>query len=67
MNLRNKICASTFNITRKPTFSALKQSTGVMSYLESHGERLVTPPVRREDRAEEIWAVGPDQLAGVVR
>lgn len=38
-----------------------------MSCLESHGERLVAPPVRREDRAEEVGAVGPDQLAGVVR
>lgn len=38
-----------------------------MSCLESHGERFVAPPVRREDRAEEVWAVCPDQLAGVVR
>lgn len=37
-----------------------------MSCLESHGERLVAPPVRREDWAEEVGAVGPDQLAGVV-
>lgn len=35
--------------------------------LESHGERLVAPPVRGEDGAEEVRAVGPDQLAGVVR
>lgn len=38
-----------------------------MSCLESHWQRLVAPPVRREDRAEEVGAVGPDQLAGVVR
>lgn len=38
-----------------------------VSCLESHGERLVAPPVRREDWAEEVGAVGPDQLAGVVR
>lgn len=38
-----------------------------MSCLESHGERLVAPPVRRQHRAEEVRAVGPDQLARVVR
>lgn len=38
-----------------------------VSCLESHGERLVAPPVRREDGAEEVGAVCPDQLAGVIR
>lgn len=37
------------------------------SCLESHGERLVAPPVRRQDGAEEVGTVGPNQLAGVVR
>lgn len=37
-----------------------------MSCLESHWERLVAPPVRWEDGAEEVWAVGPDQLASMV-
>lgn len=37
------------------------------SCLESHGERLVAPPVRRQHRAEEVGTVGADQLAGVVR
>lgn len=37
------------------------------SCLESHGERLVAAPVRRQHRAEEVGAVGSDQLAGVVR
>ena len=35
--------------------------------LESHGERLIAPPVRRQDGAEEVGTVGPNQLAGVVR
>lgn len=38
-----------------------------LSCLESHGERLVAAPVRWQDRAQEVGAVGPDQLAGVVR
>lgn len=38
-----------------------------VSCLESHGERLVAPPVRRQHRTEEVRAVGPDQLARVVR
>lgn len=38
-----------------------------VSCLESHGERLVAPPVRRQDGAEEVGAVGAHQLAGVVR
>lgn len=38
-----------------------------LSCLERHGQRLVAAPVRRQDRAQEVGAVGPDQLAGVVR
>lgn len=38
-----------------------------MPCLESHGKRLVAPPVRRQDRAEEVRAVSPNQLPGVVR
>lgn len=38
-----------------------------MSCLESHGQRLVAPPVRRQHGAEEVGAVGAHQLAGVVR
>lgn len=58
---------------RKPQCASLKMKIqrGIIrshvSCLESHGERLVAPPVRREDRAEEVGAVGPDQLASMVR
>ncbi len=38
-----------------------------VSCLESHGERLVAPPVRREDGAEEVGAVCPNQFARVIR
>lgn len=37
------------------------------SCLEGHGQRLVAPPVGRQHGAQEIGAVGPDQLPGVVR
>lgn len=38
-----------------------------VSCLKCHGERLVAPPVRWENGAEEVGTVGPDQLARVVR
>lgn len=37
------------------------------SCLESHGQRLVAPPVRRQHRAEEVGTVRAHELAGVVR
>lgn len=37
-----------------------------LPYLESHRECLVASPVWGQDRAEEVWAVRPDQFASVV-
>lgn len=36
------------------------------THLEGHRQRLVAPPVGGQDRAEEVRAVGPDQLCRVV-
>lgn len=45
----------------------MENETGAASHLESHGQRLVAPPVGRQHGAQEVRAVGADQLAGVVR
>lgn len=36
------------------------------THLEGDRQRLVAPPVGRQDRAEKVGAVGPDQLGRVV-
>lgn len=38
-----------------------------LSYLKRHRESFVTPPVRRQHRAQKVWAVGPHELGRVVR
>lgn len=35
-------------------------------HLKRHGKGFVAPPVRRQDRAEKVWAVRAHQLSGVI-